>query len=790
MKRTMNRLLIRFALLCVAIILGAIAVAQAQRGLDSNDSLAEGTVATEGIAEVVLPTTPANEPIPFANDSESNIDVVENQPEPQPPMTWAALPTEAPSDQLANETPIDSAYVQPDYVDQSNYENEPVNRDEGRQYDTHVQTAGADTPDSEVPQFAPLAPPADYDHAGASDFEMPDYEGPAADTETYQPETDQAHVSAASDSLPPIEESVALDSVPVSSAVRAPTDVQERSTVQELSIVQETTIEQESAIVQEPTAIASISVPIQEPTAPASLPLSPVVEEPRLNMQTELEATAQSVPSPTRFVDNHLSSRKLRGQSAESVPSGTSGNGKPGPSDLEGPQTPTLRIVKRAPNEIQVGKAAEFQVTIRNVGQVAADDVVVRDEVPFGTELMDSSPPATMDGEGGLVWQLGPLRPGNESTVTMRVMPRTEGEIGSVAKVMFASAASAKARCTRPQLSVEHVGPRKVLMGEDVVFKIKLHNPGTGSATNVVIEEDVPEGLRHSAGSELEYAVGTLRPGESRLLELTLKADKPGKVDNLIVARGDSSLAADHSFQFEVVAPLLRITVQGPRRRYLEREATFDINVANPGTATAQNIDLVAHLPRGLKFASTNNQGQYNPQEHAVHWDLAELPDNEMGTVRLTVVPTDMGDQKIRIEGKANMNLADSTEHVVTVDGLAALLYTVKDLSDPIEVGGQTTYEIRVVNQGSKTATNLILAAQASAGMQPVSGEGPTQGVVEGQKIIFDPLARLAPQGETNYRVHVKAFQAGDMRLKFHLVSDEVTNPVTKEESTHVYSDE
>ena len=46
MKRTMNRLLIRFALLCVAIILGAIAVAQAQRGLDSNDSLAEGTVAT------------------------------------------------------------------------------------------------------------------------------------------------------------------------------------------------------------------------------------------------------------------------------------------------------------------------------------------------------------------------------------------------------------------------------------------------------------------------------------------------------------------------------------------------------------------------------------------------------------------------------------------------------------------------------------------------------------------------------------------------------------------------
>jgi uncharacterized repeat protein (TIGR01451 family) len=457
---------------------------------------------------------------------------------------------------------------------------------------------------------------------------------------------------------------------------------------------------------------------------------------------------------------------------------------------MEGPQTPSLSILKRAPAEIQVGKAAEFQVTIRNVGQVSADDVLVRDEVPFGTELIDTSPPAGMDADGGLVWQLGALRPGNETTVTMRVMPRTEGEIGSVARVMFASAASAKARCTRPQLVVEHVGPRKVLVGEDVVFKINLNNPGTGAATNVVIEEDVPTGLRHSAGGELEYAVGTLRPGETRLLELTLKADKPGNVENLVVARGDSGLTADHSFQFEVVAPLLRLAIDGPKRRYLEREATFDINVANPGTAAAKNIDLVAHLPRGLKFLSTNNQGKYNAQEHAVHWNLAELPDNEMGTVRLTTSPTDMGDQKIRVEGKAHMNLADSAEHVVTVDGLAALLYTVKDVSDPIEVGGQTTYDVRVVNQGSKAATNLILAAQAPAGMQPINGEGPTRGVVEGQRIIFDPLARLAPQGETTYRVNVKAFQPGDMRLKFHLVSDEVTNPVTKEESTHVYSDE
>ena len=56
MKRTMNRLLIRFSLLCLAIILGAIAVAQAQRGIGNKN----GEVAK---AEI-LPKTNQTDPFP------------------------------------------------------------------------------------------------------------------------------------------------------------------------------------------------------------------------------------------------------------------------------------------------------------------------------------------------------------------------------------------------------------------------------------------------------------------------------------------------------------------------------------------------------------------------------------------------------------------------------------------------------------------------------------------------------------------------------------------------------
>ena len=80
-----------------------------------------------------------------------------------------------------------------------------------------------------------------------------------------------------------------------------------------------------------------------------------------------------------------------------------------------------------------------------------------------------------------------------------------------------------------------------------IVFGITVSNPGTGPATGVIIEEDVPAGLAHVAGSQLEYDVGTLRPGESKHLDLSLRADKAGVVQNTINVRGEASLAARHA---------------------------------------------------------------------------------------------------------------------------------------------------------------------------------------------------------------------------------------------------
>ncbi len=170
----------------------------------------------------------------------------------------------------------------------------------------------------------------------------------------------------------------------------------------------------------------------------------------------------------------------------------------------------------------------------------------------------------------------------------MELTPIVEGEIGSVASVVFRADASARSVATKPQLTLQVSGPKQVMIGGDVTLSIKLANPGTGSASGVVLSEKVPTALRHPAGGEVEFEVGTLKPGETRQIDLTLSAAQAGHVTNLLIAHGDAQLRAEQRVDLEVIAPGLQVAMAGPTRRYLERQATYTMSVSNPGTAPAR----------------------------------------------------------------------------------------------------------------------------------------------------------------------------------------------------------
>jgi hypothetical protein len=128
--------------------------------------------------------------------------------------------------------------------------------------------------------------------------------------------------------------------------------------------------------------------------------------------------------------------------------------------------------------------------------------------------------------------------------------------------------------------------------------------------------------------------------------------------------------------------------------------------------------------------------------------------------------------------------LEAKTETAVKAEGVAAVRFEVIDLDDPVGVGKDAVYEIKVTNQGTGVCTNVQLVAAMAEGAAYAGSSGPTQIKVQGQHLVFEPIATLGVRGEAVYRVKVRGAQAGDVRFRVQLSCDQAPNPVVKEENT------
>jgi uncharacterized repeat protein (TIGR01451 family) len=624
--------------------------------------------------------------------------------------------------------------------------------------DAVVQPVSSAEPEDERVIAPPASAPAELESPAATEI-------PAADDNTAEalPADEPAADPVAEPSAPESPASAADELLPPGSAAPAPL---------------------QSPLETAPSRGAVDAVPpplAEEPAPPAAVVASPFAAAPAI------------VPNPTA---GPRASFGGTGYSAASPASGESvGQGRPGPLQLEGLQSPQLAVEKRGPREIQVGKPARYEVLVRNVGSAIANDVVLRDAVPFGTSLITTTPPASPATTAGgadasdLVWSLGQLPPGGQARVVIELMPQAEGEIGSVASVSFRADASVRSRATKPALAVACSEPPPTLIGRDAAVTITVSNPGSGIATGVVLEGFLPENVSHRSGRELEFDIGQLKPGEARTIELVLGTRGPGVHQARFAARGDGGLLAEQGVKLEVTAPTLELAIDMPLRRFLQRSATCQISMVNAGTATARSIELAAQLPPGVRFVRANNAGWHDERTHRVLWNLEELPPGETGLVEVVVMPVELGPQKIVAAARSADGLADQVAHVCEVEGLAAIFFEVTDSEDPIEVDGVTEYVVRVGNQGTKPATGVRLSATLLGDLEPVEARGPSGHRVDNLTVSFEPLAKLAPSEEAVFRVRAKGRTAGDQRVQVQLTSEDHPAPITKEEVTRVYDD-
>jgi uncharacterized repeat protein (TIGR01451 family) len=535
----------------------------------------------------------------------------------------------------------------------------------------------------------------------------------------------------------------------------------------------------------------SVVVPSINEAAPdpvASQQMSPA-QNPPINPPNSLPIS-QDFTSPS-------SSTKARSEnwaSQNRIPSNrqaeSEGTGIPGASILEGSQTPHVTLEKIFPPEIKINEPATIKIVLRNVGRSTAKNIIVKDRVPQGTRLLSTSPEANSTETDELFWSLGNLDANDQMVLEMRILPIREGEIGSVAVINYSAEASARIMVTRPMLKVHVKAPQEVRLGQVANIEIIISNPGSATATGIVLEEYVPDGLFHKDGKVLvNKNVEALKPKEVKKLTLPLTCTGPGNLVNRLVIKANGNLTVEEKTTIRALAPILKLGIHGANQQFLERQSTYRLSVANLGSAPAQDVDLIATLPVAVKFVRTDQQGIYEPQTHSVHWRLEEFPvgGEEAGEIELVVLPTQTGDHSIRFKGVGPNNLKAEETKSIMIDGLPAISFEVIGDSNLVEVGKETVYEIRVVNRGTKAANNIKVRANLSDGITFARADGPVRYQTNNNIIAFDSLTQLEAKGEKTYKIAAKCISDGDHRISVQVVSDDLRSPITKEESTRVY---
>lgn len=464
---------------------------------------------------------------------------------------------------------------------------------------------------------------------------------------------------------------------------------------------------------------------------------------------------------------------------------------RPGDRYLDGSQNPIMQIRKEAPAEIQVGKPATFLISVRNSGNAVAHGVTVLDSVPRGAKFVESTPPTRPDAQGMLAWNLGEIAANEEQTIKLVIVPEVQGEVGSVATVHFAARASVRTVATKPEVEVSLQGTQYVLIGSQQQVEVTLRNVGSGVARDLRLEADIPEQLQHASGDRQLYAkIGDLRPGETKPITFAAAAVAPGRSKCQFRVVNDDGIAVQEEVVIDVKSPNLVAQIQGPKLRYLERQATYRIAVQNNGTAAATNVSFIARLPAGLKFNASDVNGQYDPNTHTVRWALHELPAGETAPVEVTVLPVDLGPQVITFSAEADLEISTETKTQVNVDGLSELAFTIGQDDGTIEAGAVSTYSVQIANVGNKSDSNVQLSVELPRGAELVSVvNAPVEYRVAANQVVFAPIAEVKHKDQYTYRFQIRHKQPGKQIVRTKLVSQNWPNAVVKEEGTLVYDD-
>jgi uncharacterized repeat protein (TIGR01451 family) len=437
------------------------------------------------------------------------------------------------------------------------------------------------------------------------------------------------------------------------------------------------------------------------------------------------------------------------------------------------------KILVRAPGQV----GSEYSYILRVTALADITDVNISETLPDGLDLVGTTPQATRDGRV-LRWAALPsMSAGQVEEKTIVVKPMREGDFLTTSKVCIDPVVILPLRAGTPRLALTKTGPVNAEPGSPFAYNITVTNNGTADANDVVITDNLPSGLSSSGATT--FPIGTLAVGQSRTVSVTATADRAGEYMNNASVTASNATATGATALTKVVTSRIKVEKTGPERLFVYGNATYNITVTNDGDVALENVTVTDNLPKNVTLVSASgNPGSQNKDR--VVWTIPNLTPGQSLTDSVTISSNQPQTTTNTVTARASNTKVSDTASATTIwEGAPGVLTEIVDNVDPVRVGNEVIYTIRITNQGTFREVNSQIRVVFSDEITPVSVTDPTA-TIKGKEVVFPDLV-IKPKGVTQFKINAKATQSGVATTRLEFNSSFLPRPIVKEETTFVY---
>lgn len=433
---------------------------------------------------------------------------------------------------------------------------------------------------------------------------------------------------------------------------------------------------------------------------------------------------------------------------------------------------PNIHVRVTGPAALNVGKPSKFVLHVTNEGATNVEDVQVRLPLPTwvkiaGAESTGGEAQLQADGAGTpkLVWTLPSVKAKSSDELHLQLMA-TDGQPFDLNVEWTCRPIAQHARVTvrQPLLELTVTGASDMLFGEEKIFTLLVSNPGSGDATGVVVSVGI------GSNKPKDVDVGDIPAGEQVEIPVQVVANQVGELKLTGAAKGDGGLSADAAAKILIRRAQLAVEVEAPVLKFAGTEAAYLINVTNSGNAAAEDVLVNMAIPAGARYISGVSGATV--AKGNLSWKVGAIAPNSQKQFEIRCQLLVEGTNRIAVQATGKAGLSASGDAVTEVEAVSDLKLIVNDPAVPTATGQDISYEIQVMNRGSRAAKNVKIVMQFADGVEPTELAGGQGKLVPGQ-IVCEPLPELAAGEQVTLKVKAQASKGGTHRYRVEVTSGE-----------------